>query len=697
MANTPDKSNRYTKADGPLIQQLVFTFVTLFIGLIIIYGNSFRASWHYDDYTNIVENRHIHAKNLSWDELKNVVYKNKPGKEYNSRPLAFLTFAVNYYISKLDVFYYHTVNFVIHYLASIFLYLFIFRTINILDVKKSTFHAHSVALLSTFLWSTHPIQVTAVTYLVQRMASMAALFYIMSMYFYLRARTCQTGYKHAWYVLCCAAGLCSFATKENAAMLPFSLFLYDLLLLQNESGRKHILDYFKKFIFPVSIIALLAFLYTDLSSVLSGYEKRPFTLVERLLTQPRVILFYISLLAYPISSRLTLIHDIEISTSLFTPWTTLPSILFIAGLIFLLIMIAKKHPLISFCGLFFFLNHIIEGSFIGLELIYEHRNYLPSIFIFVIFSLFVLRAMEYFTYSRPIRRMIPLCVVIIIVGNSHTVYLRNYILANEGTLWQDNVIKSPGMSVVHNNLGKFYWNMDKPREALSAYEKALSLDYYMNLSQSGIVHYNMGLYYSLEEKNYQKALFHFEKALEKVDGRPEIWAEVARTNLIIGNRKKAFDKITTALRYWPDNTELLKGLSLIHYKEGNEDDALKTAQKILRSGGDIDEVLILLAEISRKKGNIKKAIGYWEKLLENNPSHIRGTIALIELYHEANQHMRLEEMIGRLMYLKKDKSFYETIMESRKLGNIKVYLPDTEKIIPIIRAHLTKQVEKVEF
>jgi len=79
--------------------------------------------------------------------------------------------------------------------------------------------------------------------------------------------------------------------------------------------------------------------------------------------------------------------------------------------------------------------------------------------------------------------------------------------------------------------------------------------------------------------------------------------------------------------------------------------------------------------------------------LENNPSHIRGTIALIELYHTTNQYMRLEEMIGRLMYLKKDKSFYETIMESRKIGNIKVYLPDMEKIIPIIRVHLARLIK----
>ena len=302
----------------------------------------------------------------------------------NNRPFAYLTFAMNYYFSGLRVFSYHIVNFFIHVLCSIVLYLFVYRTLNLPVVKKyHSYNAHAVSLVSVFLWATHPIQVTAVTYIVQRMASMAGLFYIISMYCYLLARTTENKrHGHAWYASCCISGLLSFMTKENAAMLPFSIFLYDLLLLQPERNRKQIWRYLKKIILPVSIALVLAFLYTDPLSVLSGYDKRPFTPIDRLMTQPRVILFYISLLIYPVSSRLALLHDFEFSTGMFSPWTTLPSILIVTGLILLFILLAKKHPLVSFCGIFFFLNHLIEGSIFNLELIYEHRNYLPSMLYF---------------------------------------------------------------------------------------------------------------------------------------------------------------------------------------------------------------------------------------------------------------------------------------------------------------------------
>ena len=104
----------------------------------------------------------------------------------------------------------------------------------------------------------------------------------------------------------------------------------------------------------------------------------------------------------------------------------------------------------------------------------------------------------------------------------------------------------------------------------------------------------------------------------------------------------------------------------------------------------------MLAEISSKKGNIKKAIKYWEKLLEKNPSHIRGMLALIELYYKTGQYLLLDQMIGRLVYLKKEKAFYEIIVETRKPEEIKIYLPEHANILPIIRERLIKQANSID-
>jgi hypothetical protein len=112
------------------------------------------------------------------------------------------------------------------------------------------------------------------------------------------------------------------------------------------------------------------------------YEARPFTLGQAVLTPPRVILFYLSLLFYPVEQRLSITHDIQLSNSLFDPPSTIVAILVLLGIVGACLLKSKKWPFISYCILFFFMNHVIEGSVFGLELIFEHRNYLPSMLLF---------------------------------------------------------------------------------------------------------------------------------------------------------------------------------------------------------------------------------------------------------------------------------------------------------------------------
>ena len=115
-----------------------------------------------------------------------------------------------------------------------------------------------------------------------------------------------------------------------------------------------------------------------LPKLLSGYAYRDFNLVERLLTEGRVVVWYMSLLLWPDPARMSMEHDFEISTSLFSPLTTLPSLLLIAALIFLAIRFRRRFPVITYGIVWFFLNLVIESTIIPLELVFEHRLYLPS-------------------------------------------------------------------------------------------------------------------------------------------------------------------------------------------------------------------------------------------------------------------------------------------------------------------------------
>ena len=293
-----------------------FPSLIFFLLLLVIYSNSFDCSWHFDDYANIVNNHHVHMQSLSWADLGKSIYGIVDSGRW-SRPLSYGSFALNYYFNGLDVFGYHIVNFIVHYLATFFLYLFILNTLQLPTLSDALQkNASSIALLSAILWTVNPLQVGAVTYIVQRTTSMAALFYILAMYLYLKGRVAGKPHQRAaFFLLSFLAGMLAIGSKENAAMLPASMLLYEMMVIRRFTAAN-----FKKsllyFLAAAAITVALGFVFfKDFASIIGDYSTRPFTAWERLITEPRVILFYISLLLYPISSRLTLIHDFDVSKS----------------------------------------------------------------------------------------------------------------------------------------------------------------------------------------------------------------------------------------------------------------------------------------------------------------------------------------------------------------------------------------------
>jgi len=279
-----DLNIRWHFADGG---KYAFAFIALFAFLIIIYANSFQGTWQFDDTVNILENKNVSLQTLDWPAVKKTFYG--MGTDKISRPLSYFSFAMNYYFDELNIIGYHVVNFLIHYLASVFLFLFIHRTLNLPKLQERYGPiSYSTALLATFFWATSPVQVTAVTYIVQRMASMAGLFYIMAMYFYLKGRTANRQSRSIIYFgLCAVSAAFSISTKENAVLLPVSIWLYDLLLIQGAT-RQSLIRNLKIFAPLILIMAVIGLWYIDIKSILSGaaYGNRPFTLMERLLTEP---------------------------------------------------------------------------------------------------------------------------------------------------------------------------------------------------------------------------------------------------------------------------------------------------------------------------------------------------------------------------------------------------------------------------
>jgi tetratricopeptide (TPR) repeat protein len=245
----------------------------------------------------------------------------------------------------------------------------------------------------------------------------------------------------------------------------------------------------------------LAYLgFAPLDHIASSYSARNFTPYQRLLTEFRVVLFYVSLLLFPLPARLNLDHHFTISTGFFSPVSTLISALLLLLLLTTAVTAARKHRLISFCILWFIGNLVIESSVIGLEIIFEHRMYLPSM-------LFGLPAVI-LLYSQPWRQWAKgvLFLVIITLFGFWT-FERNRVWNSRIALWGDSAAKSPAKARPHNNLGVALKDEGKLVEAAVHFKKTLALDpefteAYNNL---GNVYIQLGKF-GEATKSYRKSL-----------------------------------------------------------------------------------------------------------------------------------------------------------------------------------------------
>ncbi len=674
------RNNDFTlplRLDFPDTKKYLFTFITLFILLLASYSNSFHGQWHFDDFPNIVENTNIRIKSFSLEEMKGSVtgvYTKR-----SARPLAYLSFAINYKFGGLDIFYFHLVNFFIHYLTALFLFLFIYNLLKVPLLKERYAHmSYSVALIATIIWAVHPLHVSTVSYIVQRMSAMAALFYIMSMYFYLKARMSQKIHLSVLlFALCILSALASFLSKENSALLPAAILLIELLLIRG-AGKDNLLKLGKYLIVPLLFVVVIGYIYTGgFLNAFAGYAIRDFTPFERLLTQPRVILFYLSLLFYPVTARMTMLHDIPPSHSLFDPWTTLPSLFIIVLIISLAVYLARKQPLLSFCILFYFLNHLIESTVLPLEMVYEHRNYLPSMLLFVPPAYFFIYLIDYFSYKKTIQFALAAGITCLMVLTATATFARNNVFANDFLLWTDNIQKTPGLSRPHANLGRIYFNSGERQKAIKEFEKALAINRFDNRQVAAQLKSNIGIYYFVEGQN-DLAMQYFTESARELPRYMDNILFTARIHLRQDRIDKARQIIAGELKKHPDNAKFVVMYSFILLKKGELDEASRYARNYLSKRPDSPYPLMLMAEISRQARNYPAAIFYWERVRAIEPENRFANLALIEMYSKTGRVQLLEREIAFLLSLAGPLKLGDYIKELTRDEKLTIYVPRVE-------------------
>lgn len=579
---------------------------------ILAYANTFQVPFGLDDLTSITLNPVI-------TDLANYL---PGGSGYDFIPrrwVGYLTFALNYHLGELDVTGYHIFNLTVHLSAALLVYILVkltFRTPQ-LSGSRLVVHSRTVALLAALFFVVHPLQTQAVTYVVQRLTSLATLFYLLSIVCYVVARlkidetptqNKTNSEKDLWPIFLLFTGAVTTAilgmqTKEIAFTLPFAVILYEFSFFRGAWKRRTL--YLLPLLLTLPIIPLGIFAASGADSVdngLAGVDEqlRAQTDIPRLhyfFTQFRVLITYLRLLILPIRQNLD--YDYPVFTTIFTPPVLLSFLLLVAmiGLaVYLhlrsrqpqapaLASVLSRDPalrLISFGIFWFFLALSVESSLIPIfDVIFEHRLYLPSVGIFVAFATLLLLASE--KTATILRGRIPLlAAVLMIIALTVVTFQRNDVWGNNVRLWEDVVRKSPNKARPWYNYGCYLSDVGRAEEAIQALSRAIQID-----PQHADAWHNLGRAYLMSGRNADavrplrqavrimpdldnavvnlavalihvgqtaEAVVHLERIRQRAPNWPEVRLNLGIAYIGVGNLVAAKGELSALYRLAPDLT-----------------------------------------------------------------------------------------------------------------------------------------------
>ncbi len=467
---------------------LFFLFFFIVLMILSAYSNTFNSPPYLDDFHTFINAKDSYLHSLSLSAIL-ALSKTQCGW---TRFLPMVTFGLNHYLWNSKLFYFHLVNICIHLLAFFAVFWFVKEVIAAESKQRPLGQtpyepAGFFALCVAAIWALSPVQTSAVTYMVQRMASMQALFFTLSAACFIKARLLSAKKSRAaavFYFLCALAGICAGLSKQNSAMLPVVLVVIDIWFF--DSGwLKKARDLLRKTGWKLRALGAAVFFgafyyafWVELPYILSGYAHKDFTLAQRLLTEARVVVWYMTLMLWPVPSRLSMEHDPRISTSLFHPLTTIPALLLIAALFFLAVEFRKRSPLITFGIVWFFLNLVIESTIVPIELVFEHRLYLPSagFYLSVVAIVWLIlrkgsKRLPQAEFAKAACSLLVVCAAFVAI----LTFLRNGVWKNAVTIRYDTVEKAPDSPRANADYANTLCQIGRYGEAMKYAEKAIKV------------------------------------------------------------------------------------------------------------------------------------------------------------------------------------------------------------------------------
>jgi hypothetical protein len=350
-----------------------------------IYAPGLHGYFNFDDFANL---NALSAEGRVHDWPSFLRYLTSGHADPTGRPITTLSFLIDGSDWPTSAYGFKRTNVLLHLFNGALLCSLLFK---LGRMRCNERQAMLAALVGTAFWLLHPLLVSTTLYVVQREAMLPATFTLLAMLGWLAGRERFTRKPKTAIVMMTAAlwigTLLATLSKANGALLPLFILILESTLLRGyhpDGGHGYRFVKARAWIIGIPLAVLILGLIASVPGAVRGAPFiRPWDVGQRLLTEPRVLIDYLWLLWVPRSISTGLFNDqIHASVSLLHPWTTLPSILAVIGLVGLGFYLRKRSAPWSMALLFFFAGHLVESSFIPLELYFEHRNYLPAMFMF---------------------------------------------------------------------------------------------------------------------------------------------------------------------------------------------------------------------------------------------------------------------------------------------------------------------------
>ncbi len=599
-------------------------FAIFILGL-LIYSNTWHVPFLFDDSMNIKQNISLYK---TWDIPAIWSSNNK------IRFLPFVSFAINHALGKDQVWGYHLFNLAVHLLNSIWVY-FLISLLLITPKMKGKYPekaGYFLAAFSSLIFLSHPLQTQSVTYIVQRMTSLTAFFYLGTIIFYLKARLTQN---KIHYGMAFGMNLAAMFCKETAFTLPLALLLVEFLFF--DFSKKNLLRLIP-FLATMAIIPY--FVHSEAASY--NIHSKNFLPIrikalprgDYFLTELNVLCTYLRLFLLPVNQNFD--YDYPTAHSLWEP-KTLACLFLLGTLLAAALGTIKKNRFITFSIFWFFLTLSVESSVIPLEdVIFEHRMYLPLVGCALLLGIGLFSFLEkasYFMVAGSLVVMIFSCMA----------YTRNHIWGSEQLLWEDVIKKSPNKARPYNNLGNyFYHSLHDPIRAKESYEKALEKDPHFAIS-----YFNLATLFH-QSGNFEKALPLYQKAIES---DPEFYDSYNNLGLLydaMGQQDLAIEILQKAIQKFPTYYIAYVNLGIFNIRKRNIAEAVTNLEAAIKINPFLSPAYYNLGLIARGRKEFEKAINLLQKACSLDPHNAEMIYDLGEAYAQTGNVTAAQKQLEKL-------------------------------------------------